>query len=61
MQTISYESISEKLGFRPFIDEYDILCPGHEDDTWVSPFSILSDEEKDYLFEYYMTHVKTVA
>lgn len=44
-----YERICEKLGFVP--SEYKYDGPIGEDDTWVNPFSILTVEENDYLYE----------
>lgn len=44
---ITYESICEKLGFDPIVDdvEYFMNIPDHEDDSRVSPFRILSLDE----------------
>ena len=61
MAVITYEGISQKLGFRPFIDDYDISVKDYEDDSWESPFRSLSSEELSFLMEYYLTHVKGAA
>lgn len=44
-----YKSICEKLGCEP----KDIVTPNFdtEDDSWESPFKILTVEEIDYLYE----------
>lgn len=44
-----YQRICEKLGFIPSEYEYD--GPVSEDDTWVNPFSALTIEESDFLWE----------
>lgn len=44
-----YQRICEKLGFIPSEYEYD--GPLTEDDTWVNPFSVLTIEESDFLWE----------
>ena len=44
-----YERICKKLGFIP--SEYKYDGPIEEDDTWVNPFSVLTVEENDYLYE----------
>ena len=43
------ERICKKLGFIP--SEYKYDGPIEEDDTWVNPFSVLTVEENDYLYE----------
>lgn len=45
-----YERICKKLGCEP----KDVVIPDFdtEDDTWVSPFSILTVEEIDYLYDH---------
>ncbi len=48
---VTYESICEKLGFD--IETYKHDYSGHEDDSKVNPFSILTNEESDFLFEYF--------
>ena len=55
---ITYESISEKLGFRPFFDDYDIQVSDFEDDSWESPFLVLSSEEMSFLLDYYTKHIE---
>ena len=44
---ITYESVCKKLGFDPIVDDVDFFLniPDHEDDSRVSPGSILSQEE----------------
>jgi hypothetical protein len=44
-----YKKICEKLGYAPvdvYVPDFDT-----EDDNWVSPFSVLTVEEIDYLYE----------
>lgn len=44
---ITYESVCEKLGFDPITDDVDIYdnLPDYEDDSRVSPFSVLTQDE----------------
>ena len=44
-----YKRICNKLGFKP--SEY--FCPKFdtEDDTFINPFSVLTSEEIDFLYE----------
>ena len=44
-----YQRICKKLGFIP--SEYKYDGPITEDDTWVNPFSILTTEESDFLWD----------
>lgn len=44
-----YDKICEKLGFIP--REYKPSTTGTEDDSKVNPFSVLSREEKMYLYK----------
>lgn len=48
---ITYESICNKLGFDPITDDvaFFMNIPDHEDDSRVSPGSILSEEELQVL------------
>ena len=50
-----YDRICKKLGFIP--SKYTIESDT-EDDTWVNPFSILTIDEQDYLYDngYLNTH-----
>ena len=48
---ITYESICKKLGFD--VDTYKPVVSDYEDDSKISPFSILTDEESDFLFYYF--------
>lgn len=52
---VTYESICKKLGFDPL--SYKPKVSNYEDDSRVSPFSILSLEEKLFLNEYLMMHI----
>ena len=61
MGEISYESISKKLGFRPFVDKFDVPCPGHEDDSYESPFSVLTLEESLFLFKWHESHKRITS
>ena len=51
---ITYEAICKKLGFDPIVDDIDYFrnIPDHEDDSRVSPGSILSQEELQVLIEH---------
>lgn len=49
---ITYKSICEKLGFDPLVDSLKYDLPGHEDDSMVNPFSVLSYDESLALYEY---------
>lgn len=53
---MTYFGICEKLGFDPIVDGYKYKVSGHEDDTQVSPFSVLTLEESDFLSEYLLSH-----
>lgn len=44
-----YQRICEKLGFIPSEYKYDGSTA--EDDTWVNPFSVLTTEESDFLWD----------
>ena len=44
-----YKRICDKLGFVP--SEYKYDGPIEEDDTWVNPFSVLTEEEDRFLYE----------
>ena len=44
-----YERLCKKLGFIP--SAYKYYGPIGEDDTWVNPFSVLTVEENNYLYE----------
>jgi hypothetical protein len=44
-----YKRICEKLGFIP--SEYKAKKTSSEDDNWVNPFSVLSIEEQDFLYD----------
>ncbi len=47
---ITYESICDKLGFKP--EEYEYSFSGYEDDSKASPLAVLSEEELDFLIKY---------
>lgn len=47
---MTYESICKKLGFT--LETYEPDISDFEDDSKVNPFSILTDEESDFLYEY---------
>lgn len=49
---ITYNSICEKLGFDLMKGEYKQKVSDFEDDSIVSPFSVLTDDESNFLFEY---------
>ena len=53
---MTYSDICKKLGFDPIVDGYEYKYSGYEDDTQVSPFSILTLEESDFLSEYLIAH-----
>lgn len=48
---ITIETIREKLGFDPLAWKPE--HKGHEDDSIESPFSVLTDEESDFLDSYF--------
>ena len=50
---ITYKSICEKVGFDPILGNTDIYdnIPDHEDDTMISPFSVLTIEERSFLLD----------
>ena len=45
----TYGGLCKKLGFD--IDSYEPVISDHEDDSRVSPFSVLSDDELVFLIE----------
>ncbi len=47
---ITLQSICQKLGFNPLIQKYDYKCEGHEDDSQKSPFSVLTFEENEFMY-----------
>ena len=53
---MKYLNICKKLGFDPVADGYDYKHSGHEDDTQQSPFSVLTDEESEFLLDYMLEH-----
>lgn len=53
---MTYKDICNKIGFDPIKDGYDYKFSGHEDDTQVSPFSVLTLEELDFLSDYIEKH-----
>lgn len=53
---ITYESICKKLGFTP--ENYKPNISNYEDDSKVSPFSVLTFEELCYLSDYVMGRIK---
>lgn len=55
---MTYSAICQKLGFDPIVDGYNYKHSGHEDDTQVSPFSVLTLEELDFLSDYIKKHNK---
>lgn len=57
---ITYKAICEKLGFDPIVDGYEYNYSGHEDDTQISPFAILSLEELDFLSDYTEKHSQMI-
>lgn len=55
---MTYNAICNKLGFDPIVDGYKYKYSGHEDDTQVSPFSVLTLDELDFLLDYMKKHKK---
>lgn len=49
---ITYESICQKLGFEP--KNYKPEVSDFEDDSKENPFSVLTDEESDFLYDFIM-------
>lgn len=49
---ITYESICAKLGFEPGTYPYEFS--DYEDDSKVSPYSVLTLDELDFLCDYYI-------
>jgi hypothetical protein len=52
---ITYESICEKLGFDPLVNppECKLRDPFMVDDTQPNPYSVLTSEERDFLYDYF--------
>lgn len=55
---MTYNDVCKKLGFDPVADGYNYKYSGHEDDTQVSPFSVLTLDELDILADYIKQHKK---
>lgn len=53
---MTYNKICAKLGFNPLVDGYNYKFSGHEDDTQVSPFAVLTIDELDFLYDYLIEH-----
>ena len=53
---MTYEALCKKLGFDPIVDGYDYKFSGHEDDTQISPFDVLTYEELDFLYDFLVEH-----
>jgi len=58
---ITYESICKKLGFDPLTTDPKEIYPQYEDpflidDSFESPFSVLSLDESSFLIDYYRNH-----
>lgn len=49
---ITYETICKKLGFDLIQDDIVFPISDHEDDSQISPFSVLNQEELDFLTDY---------
>ena len=47
-QEKEYKRICKKLGFIP--SKYRYIGTYEEDDSWVNPFSVLTNEENDFLY-----------
>lgn len=50
MKDKKYEEICKKLGFEP--RKVPIPDVDTEDDSWINPFSVLTEEESDYLVDH---------
>ena len=48
---LDYAEIIKKLGFNPLVECYNYHYKGHEDDSQVSPFSVLSIEERNLMLD----------
>ena len=49
---VTYEDIVKKLGFDPIANPYDYSdLPDYEDDSTPSIYSVLNDEELDFMVE----------
>lgn len=51
---MTYQRICTKLGFDP--ENYEPEVSDFEDDSKVNPFSVLTIEESEFLYEYMMKH-----
>lgn len=56
---ITYESICKKLGFTP--GQYKYELSDFEDDSKVSPYSVLTLEESLFLNDYLMKHKNLIS
>lgn len=53
---MNFEKVCEKLGFNPLIESYVYEICDCEDDSRPSPFSVLTDEEAEFLDQYIEKH-----
>lgn len=53
---MTYSDICKKLGFDPVKDGLPFAMPDHEDDSIQNPFSLLTNEESDFLLDYMIEH-----
>lgn len=59
---ITYESVCAKLGFR--LEDYKIPKPSDPwltDDSYVSPFHVLNDQESEFIWNYMLEHPEVTA
>ena len=49
---ITYEEICKKIGFDPIEKGLNYTVADHEDDSQISPFSVLNQEELEFLTDY---------
>lgn len=53
---MSFDALCAKMGYNPLKDKYPNPIKDHEDDSQVSPFSVLSLEELEFMTDYLIAH-----
>lgn len=53
---MSFEALCAKMGYNPLKDKYPNPIKDHEDDSQVSPFSVLTLEESMFMSQYLIEH-----
>lgn len=55
---MTYQDICDKLGFDPIREGSGIQYPDHECDSIDNPYKVLTNEESDFLLDYWLKHLR---